>query len=270
MPDEKIPCSVQVLTLNSGKTLQKCLGSVKNFAEIIVLDGNSTDDTLEIAKQYTDKIYPQSETGEPNSRIEDFSEVRNRGLKFASFDWCLILDSDEYLSSEVEQEISEIIKKGKENKYFIYNLPREYVIDEKVLKQQKTVYQLRFFYVPATTGFRKRVHERITPKQGYEIGTLNNPEFVPLEDIDVLRKKWEHYLDIEQDKMKDISFGLFIVKFKANLIKFLKYLIKTALNVFSFRKGTIPAKYEFYNAVYYLQIIRRLFINLMRNKFFRR
>ena len=68
---KKIPCSVQVLTLNSAKTLAKCLASIKDFAEIIVLDGNSVDSTLAIAKQYTDKIYPQSNTNEKNVRITD-------------------------------------------------------------------------------------------------------------------------------------------------------------------------------------------------------
>src|SRR3989344_3362623 len=97
---EKIPCSVQVLTLNSGKTLEKCLESVKEFAEIIILDGNSTDNTVAIARRYTDKIYPQADTNEKNVRITDFALVRNRGLKLASYDWFLFIDSDEYLSHE--------------------------------------------------------------------------------------------------------------------------------------------------------------------------
>jgi len=267
MEKEKILCSVQVLTLNNAKTLEKCLDSVKDFAEIIILDGNSTDGTLDIAKQYTNKIYPQADTGEKNIRITDFGAARNRGLGLASYDWFLFIDSDEYLSKEAAEEIREVIKRGSANKYFIYNLPRFYVLDGILLKRIKPAYQTRFFYRPAVLGFKKRVHERIQPKKGYEIGVLQSGEFVPMEDIQTLRKKWEHYLDIEQDKTRDITWGLFLVKTKANIKKFLKYILKAIFNLLFRRRGGIPFRYEFYNAIYHLQIIQRLFINLMYNIF---
>lgn len=266
MSISKVPCSVQILTLNSGKTLEKCLESVKNFSEIIVLDGNSSDNTIEIAKQYGCRIFSQTDSIEPNLRIKDFGSVRNRGLKFASCDWCLVLDSDEYLSREAEKEIFEIIKKGEQNEYFIYNLPRKYVFEGRILEQIKISYQIRLFYIPAIQGFKKPVHERVIPKDGYKIGYLKNPEFVPLEDIAVLRKKWKQYLDIEQEKMKDITFLVFIRKTKANLNKFLKYFIKAIAGLALKRGQGIPFLYEFYNAVYHLQLIWRLFLNLAKNR----
>lgn len=265
MEEETIPCSVQVLTLNSAKTLEKCLRSLKNFAEIIILDGNSTDDTLAIARRFTNKIYPQSDDAENNVRITDFGTVRNRGLALANYDWFLFIDSDEYLSVEAAREIWHIIQRGQANKYFIYNLPRSYVLNGVVLKRMKPTYQPRFFYRPAVVGFTKRVHERIQPKEGYKIGVLQHPEFVPLEDIDILRKKWEHYLDIEQDKTRSITLALFLIKVRANVKKFLKYILKALFNLVVRPRGGMPFRYEFYNAVYHLQIIRRLFINLKRN-----
>lgn len=260
-----IPCSVQILTLNSAKTLEKCLESVKDFAEIIILDGNSTDNTLDIAKQYTDKIYSQTDTHEKNVRITDFGAVRNRGLRLVGYDWFLFIDSDEYLSREAAEEIREIIKLGAQNKYFIYNLPRYYVLGGAVLKRIKPSYQTRFFYRPAVLGFKKRVHERIQPKEGYAIGALRYGEFVPLEDIKALRQKWAHYLDIEQDKTRDITPRFFLVKFRANVKKFFKYIVKALFNFLIRPRGGMPFRYEFYNALYHLQIIRRLFINLIRN-----
>ncbi|OJI07342.1 hypothetical protein BK004_01255 [bacterium CG10_46_32] len=265
MENKKIPCSVQVLTLNSGETLLTCLKSVRDFAEIVILDGNSTDNTVEIAKGYRTKIYPQFDSNESNIRITDFAAVRNRGLKIATYDWCLILDSDEYLSPQAADEIREIVARGRENEYFIYNLPRKYVLEGKEVASLKPTYQLRFFYRPATLGFSKRVHERIKPKEGFGVGTLMYPEFVPLEDIKTLRIKWAHYLDIEQDKMRDITFGMFLIKVRANVVKFLKYMLKAAYNTMRHPRAGVPFKYEFYNAVYHLQIIHRLFINLIHN-----
>lgn len=267
MEKGKISCSVQVLTLNSAKTLGQCLDSVKDFVEIIVLDGNSADNTLAIARRFTDKIYPQSDAKENNVRITDFAAVRNRGLALANFDWFLFIDSDEYLSPEAAEEIRGIIKRGPANKYFIYNLPRFYVLGGVVLQQMKPTYQPRFFYRPAVIDFKKRVHERVVPKEGYSIGVLQYGEYVPLEDIKTLRKKWEHYLDIEQDKTRDITPRLFLVKFRANIKKFLKYILKALFNRLVRPRGGMPFRYEFYNAFYHLQIIGRLFINLKRNIF---
>ncbi len=267
---EKIQCSVQILTLNSAKTLERCLESVKDFAEIVILDGNSTDATLAIAGKYTDKIYPQSDAQEKNIRITDFGAIRNRGLQYATKDWVLILDSDEYLSKEAAAEMADIVKNGDTNTHFIYNLPRQYVLNHVVLDQLKPTYQVRFFYVPATQGFKKRVHERIQPKDGYRLGTLHSPEYVPLEEIHILREKWNHYLDIEQDKMKDIHFSLFITKTKANVIKFIKYVIKMCIHIITNPRNRIPVRYEWYNAWYHIQIIHRLGINLIRNTFNRK
>lgn len=264
---EKIPCSVQVLTLNSAKTLEKCLESINDFAEIIVLDGNSTDNTIAIAERYTDKIYPQSGSNEKNIRITDFAAVRNQGLKRASYDWFLFIDSDEYLSREAVREIRAIVARGNGNAHFVYNLPRQYVLNGEAVASLRPTYQVRFFYVPAVTPFSKRVHERVNPKEGYSIGTLKHPEFVPLEDIKTLRLKWAYYLDIEQDKMKDITLRRFLIKTEANVIKCSKYLVKGILNKITHPRTSMPFAYEFYNAMYHLQIIQRLFLNLARNTF---
>jgi glycosyltransferase involved in cell wall biosynthesis len=53
--------SIVITTYNNSRTLKKCLESIKNqtFAdiELIVVDNNSTDDTKQIALEYTDKVY---------------------------------------------------------------------------------------------------------------------------------------------------------------------------------------------------------------------
>ena len=48
----KIKCSVPLLTLNSEKTLARCFESVKDFEDILIVDGNSTDTTHDIAKKF--------------------------------------------------------------------------------------------------------------------------------------------------------------------------------------------------------------------------
>jgi glycosyltransferase involved in cell wall biosynthesis len=70
---EKIRCSVGILTYNSGKNLRRALESVKNFSNIIIADGGSTDDTLQIAAEYgaarDRSIHETSQRSEPTSSV---------------------------------------------------------------------------------------------------------------------------------------------------------------------------------------------------------
>ncbi|MBU6323773.1 glycosyltransferase, partial [Patescibacteria group bacterium] len=96
---DKIPCSVEIVTRNSGATLRRALESVKDFAEVLVVDGGSTDDTLAIAHEYGAKIILQDPAFlDGEGRIADFSGVRNQGLAAAREPWFFFLDSDEEAS----------------------------------------------------------------------------------------------------------------------------------------------------------------------------
>jgi len=72
--------------------LHRALKSVRAFDEIIVLDTGSSDSTVEIAKQYTDKVYKG-----PNPLEVGFDVVRNECIKHATTDFILWMDADEEL-----------------------------------------------------------------------------------------------------------------------------------------------------------------------------
>ncbi len=100
--------TVSIPTYNSAKTLTLCLESVasqtyKNI-EINIVDKNSTDTTLEIAKKYKCKIinYPKALLG-----------ARYQGVKEANGDYILMLDSDQVLEkTAVERSIEKIKSKN--------------------------------------------------------------------------------------------------------------------------------------------------------------
>lgn len=97
--------SIITVVYNGAETLTKCLDSVlaqtyQNI-EYIVIDGNSTDGTLNILKDYEEKL--SYVISEPDKGIYD---AMNKGLSFASGDYIAFLNSDDYyLSTAVEDSI---------------------------------------------------------------------------------------------------------------------------------------------------------------------
>jgi len=90
--------SVVVITLNEEKQLESALKSVGEIAsEIIVVDSYSTDDTIKVAKQFSDRVFQRKWT--------NYADQKNFANSKASFPWILSLDADERLSPELAEEI---------------------------------------------------------------------------------------------------------------------------------------------------------------------
>ena len=121
MNEEKIPCSVLMLTCNSAEFLEPALKSIQRFGEILVYDGNSEDNTVEIAKRYGAEVRKQYDTDEKSVKIKDFTELYLRQRDEAKFDWVFYFDSDEFLSEGAEEEVAEVIKNA-DNKTLIHFL----------------------------------------------------------------------------------------------------------------------------------------------------
>lgn len=108
--------SLVLIVKNESTNLAPCLDSAKDIAaEIVILDAGSTDDTLEIAKKYTDKIFV-------NNHWQGFGKQRQIAQSYASEDWVLMLDADERLTPELANEIRLVIDKSKLDT--VYNISR--------------------------------------------------------------------------------------------------------------------------------------------------
>ncbi|MDP3888901.1 MAG: glycosyltransferase family 2 protein [bacterium] len=118
--------SVIILNKNEEDAIYDCLASVRQLAdEIIVLDGGSTDKSLETAKNFKARIIKQ--TG------NNFAAWRTQALLEAKGDWILYLDPDERLTPLLNQEIMEEI--SKENQVFsAFAIPRRNFLLGKELK----------------------------------------------------------------------------------------------------------------------------------------
>src|SRR6266851_4660961 len=102
----KMQASVTILTKNSGKTLKWALESVKDFDDIIVCDGGSTDDTLEIATSYGAKMIAQDKRHlDEKGKIYDYAALHNQMVDAAKHNWIFSLDSDERAGQDLVDAI---------------------------------------------------------------------------------------------------------------------------------------------------------------------
>lgn len=82
----KLSCFI--LTKNNARSIRYALESVHNYVdEVVIVDSGSTDATLDIAREYTDRIF--------YNELVDFSEQRNFAIKKCRGEWIFFLDADE-------------------------------------------------------------------------------------------------------------------------------------------------------------------------------
>lgn len=94
-----ITISASMIVKNEEKVLENCLNSINGVDEIVIVDTGSIDNTIEIAKKYTDKIY----SGTEYNWQDNFAYHRNQSLDRCSGDWILIIDADEHLNNSIEE-----------------------------------------------------------------------------------------------------------------------------------------------------------------------
>jgi glycosyltransferase involved in cell wall biosynthesis len=106
--------SVVLIVRNEAARLRQCLQSVAWADEIVVLDSGSTDETVAIARQFTDRVASAEWSG--------FGPLKNRALDLATRDWVLSLDADEEVSPELKEEILRAMRSP--NGFDGYLIPR--------------------------------------------------------------------------------------------------------------------------------------------------
>src|SRR3990167_817886 len=104
MAKKKVTLSVAIAVYNEEKNLESCLLSVESIAnEIVVVDGGSTDNTVEIASKFTSHIIKTD-----NPPI--FHINKQKALDACRGEWILQLDADEVVTPELREEILSLIR----------------------------------------------------------------------------------------------------------------------------------------------------------------
>lgn len=265
----KIPATVAILTFNSESTLARALESVKNFEEIIINDGGSTDSTLAIAKSFGARIIAQNPVCKnEDGTIADFSCVRNQCLEVATYDWFLYIDSDEAVSEALAETIRQVVARNEDPA--IYKIPISIFIGQKEIKHSSNYpgYQTRFFNRKTGATFIKHVHERITVPETAIIKLTTAPWLVFMTQAEAHNYYAENKKYLLMQAHRDRSFFEYLHKnVFVLLLNTLKILIKTIRNyvIFGYR-SSMPWYVEWGRMQYQLGLMWHAFIFLVKKK----
>ncbi|MBC7472895.1 MAG: glycosyltransferase family 2 protein [Candidatus Sericytochromatia bacterium] len=181
-----LPVSVCILVKDSENFLQKCLKSIFDiFAEIIIIDTGSTDNSLNIASQFTNKIYHYQWD-------HNFSNARNYGIQYVTQPWILWLDSDEEFIINDLEKFSDLLNSGFDS----FSLCIENILNAKA---RSTVVVFRLLRTAKNYKYTGIIHE--VP----EIEMNKNQEINP--EISYIKHYGYNsdYVDMEQKNKRNLS-----------------------------------------------------------------
>ena len=118
-----VKLSVILISKNEHANIKDCLDSVYQWAdEIVVIDDESTDDTRDMARQYTDRIFIR--------KMDLEGKQRNYGASMAKNDWVMMIDADERMTPELKTEIESVLANRENPKLIAFWIPRKnYIAD---------------------------------------------------------------------------------------------------------------------------------------------
>ena len=157
--------SVIVITKNEAHQIETCLSSVAWADEIIVVDSGSHDQTVALARQYTDKVYQADWNG--------FGPQKQLALSYATGDWVLNIDADEIISPKLASEIQAVLQNPKN--CTAWRIPITMRFYDKILKRSlRTNRHIRLFKRSIAHYSNDLVHEKIILPNDIKINKLNN------------------------------------------------------------------------------------------------
>jgi len=156
--------SAVIITFNEERNIERCIKSVRNIAdEIVVLDSFSTDKTEEICKKYDVKFFQH--------KFDGYTKQKNRAADFAENDYVLSLDADEELS---EKLINSILKIEENPIFDAYDFNRLNIYCGKAIKHTSWYpdRKIRLWNRKKGKWTGDKIHEIVKTERNAKIGTL--------------------------------------------------------------------------------------------------
>jgi len=157
--------SVIIITKNEAHAIRDCLSSVAWADEIIVVDSESTDETVEICMEFGAKVIIEK-------TWPGFGKQKNHALSLATKTWVLSIDADERVTPKLQEEIKQVIANNADESY---RMPRSSSYCGQFIKHSgwSPDYVTRLFKRGHGNFSEDLVHERLITN--HKSLTLKNP-----------------------------------------------------------------------------------------------
>jgi len=208
--------STLIITYNNADKLDACLASVQWTDEIIIVDAESQDATLDIARKYTEKIYTRAWDN-------SYARQRNFGLTYCAGDWILQIDPDERMTEKLVKEIQATLKNPKKNYYWIPFLT--YFLGHPL--RHGLCYPSHHLRLFKNNGARwtRDVHEQVADRQGRIVTRkdrdsgflINHFLHYSFDTVNHYFEKFVRYTEIDGEEMVKIGKDRFGREMKTNL-----------------------------------------------------
>ena len=231
--------SATIITLNEEDNIRAALESVRWADEIVVLDSGSTDKTVEICKEFTDKVYHQEWLGMNGQKA--FAKEK------ATFDWLLNIDADERISDKLASEIKIVLENGSEIDGFL--IPRRVSYLGRWINHSGWYpdYTLRLFKKNKGRWAGTDPHDKVLVdgNLSYLKGDIHHYTYKNIEDHMNTMNRFTTVAAGEYEK-KGKSAGLFNLVLRPPSTFFKKYILKQG-----FRDG-LPGFVIAFSSAYYV------------------
>lgn len=180
-----------IITKNEEKKISRCLNSLKNFAdEIVIVDDLSSDATVGLCRDLGAKVIINESKG-------DFDKQRNLGVANATGEWILQMDADEVIPEATAKRIRQAISSA-EN-FVAFKIKRKnFFIGRPLTSFSEDSYMIKLFKKGKAWYVGRSVHE--TLKVDGLVGELPvEVEHYPYNSIQEVINRSNFYSDVESD-----------------------------------------------------------------------
>lgn len=183
--------SVVVITKNAEDKLRNCLESVKWVDEIVIVDGESTDDTVRIAREYTNNII--------NSKFEGFGAERNKGAEKAKGDWILELDADEVVTDGFRKRLERLLE-GEDDGCVSFKFRRKNIFLGKPMMRGGWYHYSAHLFKKGSAHYEGDIHEKlvVNGRQGKMEEVV---EHYPFDTISEFLERQNRYTTLQANEM---------------------------------------------------------------------
>lgn len=173
--------TVAMIVRNESANLRACLESVKWADEIVVLDSGSNDDTVAIARAYTDHVHVEADW-------QGYGVQRQRAQARASGDWVFMIDADERVTPDLREAIERIVVA--DDRSVVGAVPRLSFCFGRFIRHSGWYpdYVVRLYPRERARYDDAQVHEKVLPDPGMRVVRLRG------DLLHYTYRDMEHYL----------------------------------------------------------------------------